>query len=160
VKAFLKLPDKKLIVTSGGSEYARLTKLAGNASNITFTGWVTEDKLRELIGNAIATLYIPKDEDFGMAPVESMAAGKPVIGTREGGLRETIVPGETGLLLSPNVSAEEIIDAVALLTKTKALEMRRACEERAQLFRKQLFIDKMNNVWAGQINKDYKAGKL
>jgi glycosyltransferase involved in cell wall biosynthesis len=160
VKAFLKLPDKKLIITSGGSEYARLTKLARNASNITFTGWVAEDKLRELIGNAIATIYIPKDEDFGMTPVESMAAGKPVIGTSEGGLRETIVHGETGLLLSPDVAVEELMHAVALLTKTKALEMRRACEERAQLFSKQLFIDKMNHVWAGQNNKDYSAGEL
>jgi len=149
VKAFLKLPDKKLIVTSGGTEYARLTKLAGNASNITFTGWVTEDKLRDLVGNAIATIYIPKDEDFGMTPVESMAAGKPVIGTCEGGLRETIVPGETGLLLSPDVSVEEIMNAAALLTRTRALEMRRACEERALLFNKQLFIDKMNHLCTG-----------
>jgi glycosyltransferase involved in cell wall biosynthesis len=149
VKAFLKLPDKKLIVTSGGSEYARLTKLAANASNITFTGWVTEDVMRDLVGNAIATIYIPKDEDFGMTPVESMAAGKPVIGANEGGLRETIVPGETGLLLSRDVRDEEILEAVALLTKAKALEMRWACEQRAQLFSKQLFLDKMNQVWAG-----------
>ena len=160
VKAFLKLPDKKLIITSGGSEYARLTKLARNAPNITFTGWVAEDKLRELIGNAIATIYIPKDEDFGMTPVESMAAGKPVIGTSEGGLRETIVHGETGLLLSPDVSVEEIMHAVALLTTTKALEMRRACEARAQLFSTPLFIDKMHHVWAGQNNKNYPAGEL
>ena len=149
IKAFLKLPDKKLIVTSGGSEYIRLTKLAGNAPNITFTGWVAEEVMRDLIGNAIATIYLPKDEDFGMTPVESMAAGKPVIGTNEGGLQETIVPGETGLLLSRDVSDEEIIDAIALLTKSKALEMRRACEQRAQLFSKQLFIDRMNQVWTG-----------
>jgi glycosyltransferase involved in cell wall biosynthesis len=41
-------------------------------------------------------VYIPVDEDFGMSPVESMAAGKPVIGVQEGGLWETV-----GLDLTP-----------------------------------------------------------
>ena len=148
IKAFVKMPDKKLIVTSGGNEYARLKKLAGQRENIVFTGLVTEEKLRELIGNAIATIYIPHSEDFGMSPVESMAAGKPVIAVREGGLMETVVHGETGMLLSPEVTKEALIDAVSALTAKRALQMRRACEERAQLFSKDLFIDKMRSLCA------------
>ena len=46
--------------------------------------------MRTLIGQCIATIYIPDHEDFGMTPVESMATGKPVIGVQEGGVLETI----------------------------------------------------------------------
>jgi glycosyltransferase involved in cell wall biosynthesis len=149
IDAFIRMPDKKLIVTSEGNDYARLKKLAGQRENILFTGLVTEEKLRDLTGNAIATIYIPRDEDFGMSPVESMAAGKPVIGVREGGLLETIVHGETGILLSPEINSEELIDAVSALTPACALQMRRACEERAQLFSQDLFLDKMLDLCAG-----------
>jgi glycosyltransferase involved in cell wall biosynthesis len=114
-----------------------------------FTGLVTEEKLRDLIGNAIATIYLPHNEDFGMSPVESMAAGKPVIGVREGGLMETVVHGKTGMLLSPEINREELIDAVSALTPARALQMRRACEERAQLFSQDLFLDKMRALCAG-----------
>jgi glycosyltransferase involved in cell wall biosynthesis len=47
----------------------------------------------------MATLYVPHAEDFGMSPVESMSAGKPVIGVAEGGLLETMIHGETGILI-------------------------------------------------------------
>lgn len=87
-------------------------------SNISFTGPVEEEELRSLIGNAIATLYIPVDEDFGMSPVESMAAGKPVIGVREGGLIETVMDGETGILLNADPSIEQIRQGVMDLSPT------------------------------------------
>lgn len=148
IEAFIRMPDKKLIVTSEGNEYARLKKLAGQRENILFTGLVTEEKLRELTGNAIATIYIPRNEDFGMSPVESMSAGKPVIAVREGGLMETVVHGETGFLLLPELTKEELINAVSALTPTHALQMRRACEERAQLFSKNLFLDKIRDLCA------------
>ncbi len=52
--------------------------------------------MRRWVGGARAVIYLPVDEDFGMSPVEAMAAGKPVIGVAEGGLLETVLPGETG----------------------------------------------------------------
>ncbi len=146
VKAFLKMPHLKLIVTSGGSELKYLQSLAGEASNIVFTNWISDEKMQELIGNAIATIYIPKDEDFGMSPVESMAAGKPVVGIAEGGLLETIIDGETGILLHPDFSLEHICEAVSKITPKKALSMRHACEERAKVFSKERFIDKMMGI--------------
>ena len=142
VRAFLKMPDKKLVITSGGGELSSLKKLANQADNIYFTGWVNEQKLVELVGNSIATLYLAKDEDFGMSPVESMAAGKPVIGAAEGGLLETIIPSETGLLLkNPSVSA--ICEAVSTITPKIALNMRNDCEKQAHKFRTEVFIEKM-----------------
>lgn len=144
VRAFLRMPNQKLIVASGGSELNRLMHLAQDASNITFTGWVSEEKLRTLMGKAIASIYVPIDEDFGISPVESMAAGKPVIGVREGGLLETVIHGETGLLIPPDPSEDDLIEAVREMKAKTALGMKSACEARALLFTKEIFVDKMS----------------
>jgi glycosyltransferase involved in cell wall biosynthesis len=52
------------------------------------------------------------DEDFGMSPVESMACGTPVIGVNDGGLKETILDGETGILIHPECKPSDIVKAV------------------------------------------------
>ena len=143
VQAFKRMPEKKLVVTSSGSEMQRLKRLAADAPNIHFTGWQTEAQLSRWIGNAIAAIYIPMDEDFGMSPVESMAAGKPVIGVAEGGLLETVVPDQTGILLEPPPTADAIMAAVHDLTPKRTLEMRSACETRASLFTREIFLEKM-----------------
>ncbi len=145
IQAFLQMPDKTLIVTSGGSELSRLRKLAQNAPHIHFTGWVNDLQLADLIGHAIATLYLPTAEDFGMSPLESMSAGKPVIGVAEGGLLETIIAGETGLLLSqPTIAA--ICEAVTTLTPQQALTLRQSCEQQAYRFRTERFLEEMQNI--------------
>lgn len=148
VRAFLTLPEKRLIVTSGGSELKRLQRLAQDAPNIHFTGWVSEATLSTLIGQAIATLYVPHAEDFGMSPIESMAAGKPVIGVAEGGLLETIIPEQTGLLLAPDFTPETIAQAVRHLTPHYALQLRPACEQQAQRFTHTRFITEMRQLLA------------
>lgn len=146
VQAFLTMPEKRLIVTSGGPELAKLKRMAGPANHIHFTGWVSEKELTELVGNAIAILYLPKDEDFGMSPVEAMAAGKPVIGVAEGGLLETIIPEVTGVLLEPSLQVESITQAVAMMTPQRALTMRQACEIQAQLFRTEVFLENLRQM--------------
>ncbi len=145
VRAFMKMPDKKLIVASGGSDLERLQSLATDYSNISFTGWCEDEQWQQLIGKAIATIYIPIEEDFGMSPVESMAAGKPVIGVAEGGLLETVVDGETGVLIE-DVSVDAVVEAVRFMSKDKALSMRAPCEKRAQLFRTEVFLEKMRDI--------------
>ena len=146
VKAFLQMPDKRLIVASGGDQFQYLRKLAGHASNIEFTGWIDNERLTALVGNAIATIYLPKDEDFGMSPVESMAAGKPVIGVSEGGLLETIIAEETGLLLDSVLTIDAICNAVNVLNPQRALVMRYACEARAKHFDTAIFLQKMREI--------------
>lgn len=146
VQAFLRMPDKRLVVASSGSEQVRLQKLAQHASNITFTGYQTDAELADLVGNAIATVYLPQDEDFGMSPVESMAAGKPVIGVAAGGLLESITPPTTGILLAADPTIKEICAAVQRLTPEKALNLRVACETRAQQFNQSIFIERMREV--------------
>lgn len=136
VRAFMAMPDRQLVVASGGSEMDRLRALASGHRNIRFTGWCGPGELRRLTGSCIATVYLARDEDFGMSPVESMAAGKPVIGVAEGGLRETVRPGETGLLLEPEAAEdpEALCAAVRALDPDRARSMRAACERRARNF--------------------------
>ncbi len=142
VQAFLNMPEKQLIVASGGSDLSRLKRIANNATNIHFTGWVSERQLIDLVGKAIATIYLPLDEDFGISPVESMAAGKPVIGVAEGGLLETVVDGETGFLIE-DPDQEKIINIVNRLTIKQSQSMRSGCEHQARKFNEDRFIDQM-----------------
>ncbi len=141
IRAFRSMPDKRLIVASGGSETNTLKALAHGFPNIEFTGWLDKEALAQLLGNAIAAIYIPKDEDFGMSAVEAMAAGKPVIGVDEGGLRESVLDGETGLLLRPDPTVEDLIEAVEYLSAERALAMRAVCERRARDFSQDNFLN-------------------
>jgi len=149
VRAFLAMPDRRLVVASGGSELQKLRALAAGAGNITFTGWTEDAELLELMGKCIATLYMPIEEDFGISPVESMSAGKPVIGVREGGLVETVLHEETGLLLAPGVTPEQVAEAVLALPAKRARSMREACRRRSELFSEERFIENMRVHIAG-----------
>ena len=140
VEAFKKMPDKKLIVTSGGSQLASLKQLAGDAKNITFTGWVSDTELRRLVGNCIATIYIPRDEDFGISPVQSLAAGKPVIGVNEGGLAETVRDFEDGILISTSPSVEKVREAVTAIYTLNRLPLQ---SYRASSRFKDAFLDRL-----------------
>ncbi len=147
VKAFLKMNDKRLVVISGGTELQRIKALASGAENIDVRGWVDEQTLHSLLSRCCATIYIPVDEDFGMSPVESMAAGKPVIGVAEGGIPESVVDGETGVLIpAGEITEEYLCEAVCALTADRALAMRDACEKRAQLFSRERFLENMKKI--------------
>jgi glycosyltransferase involved in cell wall biosynthesis len=133
IKAFLQM-KKKLIIASDGPDKARLMEIAKGSDNITFLGYVSEAKLRELYGKCIATIYLSHKEDFGMIPIESMSAGKPCIATNEGGFKETIIPERTGFLVDNPEDTAEVIKAVERATPIRCLSMRHDCEKRAKSF--------------------------
>ena len=139
IQAFKQMPDKKLAICSTGSEEAQLKKLAYNCKNITFTGQVSDKNLSDLISHSIATIYIPKDEDFGMSPVESMAAGKPVICSGHGGPTESVVDGETGYYIDESDICHSVIAAVNKLDTNQAVKMKTACQQRALKFSEESF---------------------
>lgn len=155
VEAFKKMPDKKLIVISTGPQLEDIKKSIKGYSNIVLQGRVTDKELKELIGNCIATIYIPYEEDFGISPIEGMAAGKPCIGVEEGGLRETIIHNKTGYLCPSNPKVDDLIKAVEFMSTSKALIMRKDCEEWSKKFSKEVFIERMSKL----INKIYLENK-
>jgi glycosyltransferase involved in cell wall biosynthesis len=69
-----------------------------------------------------------------MVALESMSCGVPVIGVDEWGIRETVIDGKTGILISSDATKEELIQAVQKLDIETALTMKDACIERAREF--------------------------
>ena len=92
-----------LKVAGVGTEGARLRELARGAS-VEFLGWQSDEALRELYRHCEAFLF-PADEDFGIAPVEAMACGRPVIAYKKGGALETVVEGVTGVFFEMQTAA-------------------------------------------------------
>jgi len=99
VKAFDQLdrdPEFKsqLIVAGKGPEREHLETIAANTTE--FAGFVSEQRKRELYAGAKALIYPAQNEDFGMVPIEAMAAGTPVIGVNEGFTKYQIQDGKNG----------------------------------------------------------------
>ncbi len=92
VEAFNKL-ELPLVVIGQGPEKRRLEKMA--RQNIKFLGWQTDQSVRQYLQNSLAFIF-PGEDDFGIAPVEAMSFGKPVLAYRQGGAEETILEGITG----------------------------------------------------------------
>jgi glycosyltransferase involved in cell wall biosynthesis len=86
----------RLRIAGTGPDEARLRALAGDT--VEFLGSVDGGALRDLYRRAQA-LVLPGEEDFGIAPVEAMACGRPVVALGRGGATETVEPGVTGLLV-------------------------------------------------------------
>jgi glycosyltransferase involved in cell wall biosynthesis len=92
-----------LRIVGTGPERDRLERQAGGG--VEFLGWQSDEQIRELYRSSRATL-LPGTEDFGIVPVESQACGTPVVALNAGGARETVIDGETGVLVDgPSVEA-------------------------------------------------------
>lgn len=96
-----------LKIVGVGTERERLERMAKGAA-VEFLGWQNDESLRELYRGCEAFLF-PGDEDFGIAPVEAMACGVPVIAYRKGGALETVRDGLTGIFFE--VQTEESLAA-------------------------------------------------
>jgi glycosyltransferase involved in cell wall biosynthesis len=103
-----------LRIVGDGPERTRLERLAG--AGVTFLGALEGDALLREYQRALA-LILPGEEDFGIAPVEAQACGRPVVALARGGALETVIHGETGVLfqeLTPD-SLSRALERVASL---------------------------------------------
>ena len=91
-----------LTVVGDGPERERLEALSGE--DVRFLGWRTNEEIRDLYRATTATI-LPGEEDFGIVPLEAQACGRPVVALGHGGARETVVDGQTGVLVGPGVEA-------------------------------------------------------
>lgn len=151
VKAFAQMPDKKLIVIYwvNDPQKEEIFELGKNSPNIEFVTCPWNVWFTDYIGNSIAGICIPINEDFWMVPVESMSAWKPVIWVNEWWLKETVIDGKTWILIPEWWNVEDIIKAVKELTPKKALSMKEDCEARAKEFSYEEFEKKMRKIVLG-----------
>jgi glycosyltransferase involved in cell wall biosynthesis len=86
---------RRLVVVGDGADRARLTRLAG--PNVELRGRVDDDELVRLYAACRAVVH-PALDDFGIVPVEALAAGRPVVAFAGGGSLDSVRDGETGVL--------------------------------------------------------------
>jgi glycosyltransferase involved in cell wall biosynthesis len=108
VRAFnrLRLP---LTVVGDGPELRRLRRLAG--PTVRFTGRLPDANVAQLLRSSRA-LVVTASEEFGIAAVESLASGRPVIALGDGGVLESVVEGQTGAYYAEN-SPDALAEAIA-----------------------------------------------
>jgi len=149
VQAFNRLPDRRLIIVGDGRDRAELEAAAG--PNITFLGRQPREKLVELMRGCRAFIF-PGEEDFGIAPVEALSAGRPVIAFGAGGALDTVLPGVTGEHF-PEPSVDSLVQVLADFDPTAYDPA--ACRSHAELFSAENFRSKLLNFvgqFAGELH--------
>ncbi|WML46866.1 glycosyltransferase [Neobacillus sp. PS3-34] len=125
IKAFAKIhtsySDSKLLIVGDGpqrAEYEQLAASLGIADVTTFTGRVPNNEVPDYI-NKMDIFAVPSTEDsesFGVAAVEAMACGVPVVVSNVGGLPEVVIEGKTGYVV-PKENPEQLAAAFLKLVE-------------------------------------------
>lgn len=146
VKAF-KINRKELIIIGSGQEERKIKKMCAEYHNIKCLGWQPSEVVRKYMERCKAFI-LPGEEDFGIAPVEAMACGKPVVAFGKGGIRDTAIPLEdtsdkepTGIFfhsLSPHALNEAIEKLERLYNEFNPYSIRK----QAELFSEKKFKEK------------------
>jgi glycosyltransferase involved in cell wall biosynthesis len=146
--------DLPLKVVGTGKEMENLKAVAGDKSNIEILGEVNDDQLIGLYQNCRAVIFAASDEDFGLVPVEAMAAGRPVIALAEGGVKETVVDGKTGVYFD-HATAESLglaINSFVSLEKKGAFRHAAICRY-AEKFSKERFKKEIKEFVESKVKK-------
>jgi glycosyltransferase involved in cell wall biosynthesis len=112
VRSLPEIPEAELIIVGGPArpmlrrdeeccDLARLAGRLGVADRVKFAGQVSQADMPALLRSADLMVDVSWYEPFGMASLEAMACGTPVIASAVGGHLDTVVDGTTGLLVSP-----------------------------------------------------------
>jgi glycosyltransferase involved in cell wall biosynthesis len=106
---------RKLLIIGDGPDRERLSALAG--STVTFLGRLSDQQVQYYAARCLALIF-PGEEDFGMAPLEIAAAGRPTIAYRAGGAIETISEGLTGVFFDRQ-QPEDLASAIEQFEKLR-----------------------------------------
>jgi glycosyltransferase involved in cell wall biosynthesis len=135
---------RRLKIVGAGPEFKALQRAA--APNVEFCGRVGDQELRELYARCRAFL-MPGEEDFGIAAVEALASGKPVIALGRGGALETVpVRQPLGGLLYPTPDDDTLQRAIEQWDQLEAQVQPRALQAHAAQFSEAEFAEKMGAI--------------
>ncbi len=148
INAFKNMPDIPLVIIGDGEYRKNLENLADWAKNIFFVGKKFSDELVSLVQNSLGLIF-PGEEDFGIVPIEVMAAGKPVFALKKWGLTETVIAGQTGDFFEDIDGKDFALHFTAFHQKNLAWGFRsEACKTQALRFDKALFEARIDElVW-------------
>ncbi|MCW3011306.1 MAG: glycosyltransferase family 4 protein [Solirubrobacterales bacterium] len=136
---------RPLVVAGGGRDLERVKAMARGA-DVTFRGRVSEAELAELLATSRALLF-PGEEDFGIVPVEAQAAGLPVIGNADGGVRDSVDDGVSGVRYTPGDDPAGAL--VAALERFEGLALDEAAvRDNARPFAPERFAERFGRVLA------------
>jgi glycosyltransferase involved in cell wall biosynthesis len=141
--AFAAMPERRLVIAGDGPERARVEAAAAGAPNITFTGAVSDAEMIDLMQRARAFVFAA-EEDFGIMMVEAQACGTPVIAFGQGGARDIVQEGATGLFFAEQTEAA-IRDAVARFEALAPFDPA-ACRANALRFSRAAFRERIRAV--------------
>lgn len=128
-----------LVIIGEGRDRPRLESMAG--PNVRFLGYLPNGQVAHYLSRAQALIF-PGEEDFGLAPLEAQAAGRPVIAFAGGGALETVAEGETGVLFAQQ-TPESLIDALERFHRTHFDPAN--LRANAQRFSKQVFQNRLKS---------------
>jgi len=146
-EAFRKLPDENLLIVGSYEKNASHSNkyacqiIKNKPANVKILHWVNFEELKKLYANCRGFITTAKDEDFGMTAVEAMASGKPVIAPNEGGYKESVIDGKTGILID-KIDADKLKKAIEKIGKNSA-KFKNGCLKRAKEFDTKEFIKKI-----------------
>jgi glycosyltransferase involved in cell wall biosynthesis len=127
------LPDLPLHIVGDGPELYVRTLRALAPGGVVFRGRLANADLAHAYRGAAVAVFTPYSEEFGLAPLEAMASGVPVVAWREGGLQETVVDGETGFLVNDGVTLRQRV-RLLLRDPARRLTFADAARARAEKF--------------------------
>lgn len=139
LKAFARMKDLPLVVIGDGSQRRALREMA--PPNVEFLGLKDRATVEAYMQGARAFIF-PGEDDFGMAPVEAMAAGRPVIAYGRGGALESVVEGVTGTFFH-EATPKDLKEAVMRFTTMEAQFDHRTIRARAEHFSAAAFARRM-----------------
>ncbi len=117
IEAFKELRDRKLKVIGTGSRIDELKQTVKEYENISLEGFVSPKKKIEMLLSSKALIFASSDEDFGIVPVEALAAGLPVISISNGGPTEFL--SDKCAVLFDEVEPSLIMEAVKEFESSK-----------------------------------------
>jgi len=114
--------DIALVIVGKGTQEQALRKLTKNLkleAHVSFTGYVSDSDLARYYRDALAVVYVPEDEAFGLVPLEAMWHKTAVVVSKEGGMVETVMDQVTGFHVEPG-NIDQLADAMLTLLRDRA----------------------------------------